>query len=321
MKNSTKGWLIAAAVLVIVGIIVCGVAMAKVNWNINELSNVKYETNTFEISEDFRNISIRSSTEDIKFVPAEDGKCKVVFFEREDEKHAAAVQNGTLVISKTDSREWYDRMFSFSVKSPSITVYLPKAEYASLNITEDTGDIEIPKYFRFETIDIHVSTGDVSCSASAAGLTRVRTSTGSIRIEGSAAGELDLTVSTGSTDISSVDCSGEVKVAVSTGKAHLTDICCRSLTSTGSTGDITMTNVIAQEKISVDRSTGDVKFEHCDAAELSIETNTGDVSGSLLSEKVFITESHTGKIDVPKTVSGGKCEIKTDTGDIRIVIQ
>ena len=100
----------------------------------------------------------------------------------------------------------------------------------------------------------------------------------------------------------------------------MTDVSCRSLESLGDTGDIILNHVIVQ-KILIERTTGDVSFENCDAAELSIRTDTGDVSGSLLSEKIFITKSNNGKIDVPETVTGGKCEITTDTGDIIIVIQ
>ena len=58
-----------------------------------------------------------------------------------------------------------------------------------------------------------------------------------------------------------------------------------------------------------------------DAAELEISTDTGDVKGSLLTEKVFITRSDTGRIRVPETVTGGKCKITTDTGNIEIEIQ
>lgn len=42
------------------------------------------------------------------------------------------------------------------------------------------------------------------------------------------------------------------------------------------------------------------------------------MKGSLLSDKVFLMQTDTGEVDVPKTVTGGKCEIITDTGDIRI---
>jgi hypothetical protein len=40
----------------------------------------------------------------------------------------------------------------------------------------------------------------------------------------------------------------------------------------------------------------------------------------LYSEKIFFTETDTGDIRVPKSTSGGVCEIKTDTGDITFTI-
>jgi DUF4097 and DUF4098 domain-containing protein YvlB len=64
-----------------------------------------------------------------------------------------------------------------------------------------------------------------------------------------------------------------------------------------------------------------VKFERCDASELYIELDTGDVTGSLLSDKVFIAQSDTGRVNVPKSVTGGRCEITTDTGDIKITVE
>ena len=32
------------------------------------------------------------------------------------------------------------------------------------------------------------------------------------------------------------------------------------------------------------------------------------------------TKTDTGRVDVPKTVEGGRCEITTDTGDIKITV-
>ena len=64
----------------------------------------------------------------------------------------------------------------------------------------------------------------------------------------------------------------------------------------------------------------DVSFESFDAAEIFIKTDTGDVEGELLSAKVFIAKTDTGKINVPSTATGGRCEISTDTGDIRITV-
>jgi len=78
--------------------------------------------------------------------------------------------------------------------------------------------------------------------------------------------------------------------------------------------------VIVGGTLTVERNTGDVLLTRSNAASLRIATTTGDVKGSLLSDKIFITSTDTGRVEVPKTTDGGRCEIVTDTGDIRITI-
>ena len=77
-----------------------------------------------------------------------------------------------------------------------------------------------------------------------------------------------------------------------------------------------MSNVIATEKFHIKRSTGNVKFDDCDAAEIMVKTSTGNVKGNFLTDKDFDAKASTGKVDVPKSREGGKCEIRTSTGDI-----
>ena len=116
-------------------------------------------------------------------------------------------------------------------------------------------------------------------------------------------------------------CRGDAKIGVSTGEASVTDVSCNQFASQGNTGDICLKNVRAAGKCSVERSTGDVRFDGCDANSLFVKTDTGDVSGTLLSEKVFVTQTDTGRVQVPKTTAGGLCEITTDTGDIKITLR
>ena len=71
----------------------------------------------------------------------------------------------------------------------------------------------------------------------------------------------------------------------------------------------------------IERSTGDVELNGCDASEIFIQTDTGDVEGTLLSDKIFITHTDTGRVKVPSTLLGGKCEIYTDTGNILFEIE
>ena len=320
MRKATKVWLITAASLVLVGCILFVGVMSTRGWNFAKLSTVRYETNMHEISETFSDISLTTDTADIVFALSDDGKCRVECYEDQNAKHSVAVENDTLVIEIVDIKSWYDYI-GFHFGSQKITVYLPKTEYNALSIHESTGNVEMPKDFAFANADISLSTGDVNFFASVREAVKTKTSTGNIRVEDTSAGSLDLSVTTGMVTFSGVTCRGDITVDVSTGKASLTDISCKSVISTGTTGSISLNRVIATNKFSIERSTGDVKFNGCDAAELYVKTNTGDVTGSLLTDKVFITDTDTGSVDVPKTAVGGRCEINTDTGNIKIRVE
>lgn len=320
MKTKTKIWLITAASLILIGCIIFGGVMSMLKWDFSKLSTNKYETNNYEINEEYRNISIISNTADITFVPSESANTTVVCHEHENLKHSVTVKDGTLVVEIVDGRKWHEYI-GINFGTQKITVSIPQGEYGALLVKSSTGDIEIPKDFTFESVDISLSTGDISFSAASSGDVKIKTSTGSIRVESKTAGSLVLTASTGKITASDITCTGDVSVKVSTGKSKLSNIECQNLTSSGNTGDITLKNVVAAGMFSIKRSTGDVKLNDSDAAEIFVKTDTGDVTGSLLSEKVFITETDTGTINVPKTVSGGKCEIHTDTGDISITVK
>lgn len=320
MNRQTKLWLVIAICLVLVGGIIFGGVMTVLKWDFRKLSTTQYETKEYAISGNFSNIAIHTDTADITFVPAEDGACKVVCYQQCNMPYSATVTDGTLNIHIQDTRKWYDYI-GIHFGTPKVTVYLPQAEYGTLTIREDTGDITMPKDFQFETVDLALSTGDVHFLASAAEEMKIKTSTGGICVENASAGALDLSATTGKITVSGVTCTGDAKLEVTTGKTILTDLTCENLTSDGDTGQIVMSNMLATGKLSITRDTGDVKFDRCDASEIFVETDTGNITGSLLTDKVFFAQSDTGRVDVPKSVTGGRCEISTDTGNIKISVK
>ena len=319
MNKSTKLWLITAAFLVIMGGVIFVGIMSSLNWDFTKFTTAKFETNTYEVGEKFSSISIDTYTADILFAVSDDNNCKVVCYEQKNIKHSVHVQDGTLTVKTVDERKWYEYI-GINFRSPKITVYLPEAEYALVSIKDRTGDIKIPKEFKFDSADISLTTGDVKFYSSVSKTIKIKASTGDILIEQISSGSLELFATTGDITVSDVTCRDNINIKVTTGDVDVIDTICKNLTSKGSTGNISLNNVIAKENFSVERGTGDVKFDSCDAAEIFVDTDTGDVKGSLLADKVFITETNTGSVDVPKTVIGGRCEISTDTGDIKIVI-
>ena len=322
MKKSGK-WLIAAAAFIAVGTLLLVFAFGMSRSFDSPLDAVKYEARTVMIGEDFRSIMIRTHTEDISFLPSNDGTCKVVFYEPENAEFSAAVSDRTLTVtSGTDDGKWYEHFSLFSSAARrKITVCLPGKDYAKLSVQENTGDISIPTGFSFESIEISVSTGDVDCAAACSGTVFVKASTGDIRLSQLSAAEIDLSASTGAVKLDSVSCTGSLGISVSTGKTALTNVACGSFASEGSTGDVSLTNVTADKSLSVTRTTGDIKLHRCDAASLDLHTTTGSVSGSLLSPKTFNARTSTGHVSVPENFGAdGKCEVTTTTGDIKIEV-
>ncbi len=319
--STAKKLIIAAVSLLVVGVLICGVTFAINGFDFHKLSTVEYETNTYKVKEDFKNITIKADTEDITFFPSSDDACKVVCREEKDEPHKVSVRGDTLIIERKEKQK--NQFFNIGVitESPKIEVYLPNDRYQALSVDSDTSDVNIPKDFSFESISVTLDTGDIKCQASVNANVTMKTDTGNITISEISASEMKLTSDTGKMNIKNVELSGDMEIREDTGSVAMENVTCRNLTSNGDTGKIVMTNVIASGEFNIERSTGDVKFNGCDAETIYVRTDTGNVTGSLLSEKVFITDTDTGNIDVPKTSTGGRCEITTDTGDIKISVE
>lgn len=230
--------------------------------------------------------------------------------------------------------------------------------FESLRIKVSTGNVSVSAAVAGD-LNVGASTGDISVSNTSAASASLTTSTGRIDASGltlsgnyyakSSTGNQSHTnvtcttatmiSSTGDKVISSLNASGNLViesdtgddtftnttcadaiVTTSTGHQSYTNFSCASAQLRASTGKINATNLIATGHFRAETSTGDITLEHCDAATLTILADTGDVKGTLLSHKVFYTQTDTGKVEVPRSTEGGLCEVTTDTGDIRFTI-
>ena len=313
-----KAFITIAIVLLILGSAIFFAALASAKFDFRNLQTSMLQTKTYPVAGDFQNIQIDEDTADIIFALSADGTCSVVCRESEKTTRTVTVEDGTLKIVSKKQTGW-NNLFNLSFEEESVTVNLPKDAYEALAIETHTGDVEIPQDLRFNSIAITGSTGDVRCGASAADLIAIRVDTGDVLLDGVSANAIECTVTTGEIRMQSVTCSSYVSIGVSTGRTILENLDCRELRSEGSTGDIRLSGVTA-ETFLIERSTGDVTLDNCDAGEIRIETSTGDVTGSLRTGKTFVTKSSTGDVNVPESVAGGRCEITTWTGDIRIRI-
>lgn len=301
MSKAAKGWIIAASVLVVLGIMLFVGAFAVGGFNIENLGNTRYETVTEEVSEEFDKIDIKVNAAAIEFLPSEDKQCKVDYSGQEDLQISVEVKDKTLVVQYEETREWYEHIGLF-FKEPKITVYLSKVEYDSLSVQSNTGDVKLPKGMTFGSIKIDSETTDVDCSASVKENIDIHVSTGDILLNDMKAGSVNIETTTGDVTMTGIDVGGDIEISTTT-------------------GDVLLGNTVAEKNMMVKCTTGDVGFEKSDAKEITVKTTTGDITGTLLSDKEFITNTSTGDVNVPKNTEGGRCELSTTTGDIGITIE
>ena len=105
MKRTTLIWMIAAVCLVFIGSIVFGGVMMFIKWDFTKLSTVEYETNTYELSDSFNDISVISNTSEIEFIISDNKQCKVVCYEEVSEKHSVSVENVQEAAKETFKKE------------------------------------------------------------------------------------------------------------------------------------------------------------------------------------------------------------------------
>lgn len=315
----SKKIIFIALSLLVIGLLIFVIVMSVNGWNFKALGTVKYSQISHTALYEFTSIEINEDTADIEFALSSDDRCIVDCYEDLKMKHSVFVEQGTLKINVINEKKWYDYI-GFSFETPKITIYLPQKEYDSLVIDTSTGDIDIPKDFTFNSVDISISTGDICVLGAVKDTLKIEGSTGDITIDNEDIGSVYTSLSTGDVKISSLKNSNDVNVNVSTGDISLNNIYCESLNTTGSTGSVNLTNVIALNELNIERSTGDITLNRCDSREMHIKATTGDITVKLISSnKTFNISSTTGDINAPQGIFGSElCEIETSTGDIKV---
>ncbi len=321
MKSSTRAALIVAVILIVAGVAFVGGSLLTGNSFLDLFSSRpgKMETNTYPVADPFTSVSVTDTVSDVRFEPSKAGDSRVECVEESKQKHIVTVENGVLTVRQKDERRWSDHIGVFS-QPTTVTIYIPEGEYDSLNVKTDTGDVSVPSGYSFGKVRIESDTADIVCLANASESADFITDTGDVRIEHSLLENLTIKTDTGRISMESVSISGGMQASSHTGHVGLTDITCAGTDITTTTGKVTLTRCLISGKLDVETDTGDVLLDATDADDIEIDTDTGDVTGTLLTEKIFFVESSTGKIDVPRGMSGGPCDIETDTGDVRISI-
>ena len=259
--------------------------------------NAKAEVNTYEFDDVINSVIIETTSFDVRIVKVIGEKAVVILREADLLRHDVEYSNGTLRIVKRKTEGAVN-----AVNIPlEIEVQLPEEKYSLIDIATGSGNITVGPDFSFEEAVYNTSSGGVLSDADVSGTLRSATSSGNQHIN-----------NVYGKSVEAVSTSGDITMSAvyGTGVSVHTD-----------SGTVDLRDVVIKGELQIITTSGDVDLSRCDAGGIAVKTTSGDVTGELLSGKEFSTSTGSGSIRIPESTTGGICEIKTGSGDIRITVR
>ena len=152
--------------------------------------------NTYDIKDNFKNVSIVVNTTNIEIKNSEKDETKVICKERKKYAHNVHIEDETLIIRKKE-RKWYTYILPNFDKA-DITIFIPKDKTENINIKCNTGHINISSINFKDNVNIKINTGKINLDkVLVKGKISIKTNTGKVNFNDSDANELFIKTNTG----------------------------------------------------------------------------------------------------------------------------
>lgn len=321
MKKSKKILITVAVILVAVGMICGFCGIYSLGFNFNEISTSDFVTHTYTVEDDFTNIIIEDAESNINFYKSNDDKCRVLCDEREKVTHTVVNENNTLTVRVKDERNWFERInIGFFIADMRVSVYLPKNKYDSLNAASMSGDIDVANEFTFDNAKVGSISGDVSVKADVKQELNISSTSGDVYAENLNLEKFNAESTSGDVIINNISATECINASSVSGEIDLSNVKGKEIFAKTISGGVMLNDTVASQKLKANSTSGEIDLKRCDAKNIVLDTVSGEISGTLLSNKQFITETTSGTVNVPQSVSNEECRITTVSGDIYIEI-
>lgn len=275
MKKGMKVWLLIAAILCSVGLTVCVIAWAAVDFDFMKLDSADFTDNVYELDGHVDGIQINFDTANVRFGVSPDRVVRVFTHEKEDNPHTVQKAGGKLLIFRV-KKPWYQKL-DFSFEEEWITIHLPEDVFYSLTAKVNTADLVLSSGLSFSGVNIETDTGDVHIASDVSGSIIVKADTGDVLLENTNPRYIEIETDTGDVTLKNTLCRRDLSITTDTGDVSFDRLDAESLTIETDTGDVEGT-LLSDKTFVVRSDTGRKKYPHTTGGGLcNITTDTGDI--------------------------------------------
>lgn len=324
MKKSTIVILIVSLCLLVSGVIICGGVLLLYDnfaFDFENNGNVSYAERTETLSEKFVNVDADSLSGGIELFPSSADECVIECSESDNVRFDIKVDGDTLMVKRIDTRKWY-QFIRIGFSKEYIKIYLPQGEYKDIALKTSSGKIVVNDGLTCDNLTATSTSGSIRAyTLNAEDTIELYSTSGSVVADTITAKNLTTSSTSGKTTIGNLEISGALDANATSGNIEISQVNCNSVSVDNSSGSIVLSGVISESSFDVSNTSGKIELLGCDAQSLDIKNISGGVRGTLLSDKVFVASSTSGKVRVPDTTQGGVCKVRTTSGSIDIDIK
>ena len=276
----------------------------------------------YHVSKDFDRIRVDVLSANVELIPSEDEKCRVIIQDSEYVEYTVSVVEDTLTVRATDTRAWYERLFTDFGSGCYLQIALPREEYKSLDVKTVSGRVDINVRYTFsEDVTLTSTSGNIGTAAAINGHLEMHATSGDLYANGflntvtarSTSGKISLGGKTvdGDCTITSADLkttSGGIVVR----KATVHDLIAKT-----TSGDISLDSLSVMEAIDASATSGDITLLYVTCGSFAAETTSGAVELIDATTKGNVRiQTTSGSIRLTRA-DAATLDLKTNSGSVK----
>ena len=178
----------------------------------------KYITNTYKVTDPYKEILLYATDAKVKIEPADDNDTRVVFFEKKNRLYEFFVEDGILTIQSTKAK-WYN-FLKIGVDRSEIKLYIPKSMLEKISVMSNVGCVDLSSINCSGMIDIKINTGKINLEHISCMNFKSKGNTGSVSLNDCIVSE-SIAIKSNTGKVSLNDCSAlDVFVQTNTGSVR-----------------------------------------------------------------------------------------------------
>lgn len=328
MSKSTKGALIAAAVLIALGILFCAASFAVSGWDPGayETGSESYVRKSCTYSpEDVRTFVFQDSSHDVELIRSDDDKIHITYYESQKTGYTFELgDDGTLMVFYHSDKKWYDAIgISFRYEERKTVVAVPDGFTGDISVKLGSADLEISGFKVCGSLTAESTSGEVQISDFiCTGNIKIEQTSGDFEGKSLSASSVFIKHTSGDIEMERLDL-GELSLVSVSGDIEVENIKVETDCTLHSTsGDISLSDAEITGLLTCESTSGDITAESVSLGEAIFSSTSGNIRAEIIgsaSDYHIDAKTTSGRIRIPENGNGGRTiRVKTTSGNISV---